>query len=145
MTPLVSDLQRDEGWRASIYDDANGQPIKPGVTVHGHPTIAWGFALDVAPLTQTEALPILTSRAAAAMNGLISAASWVASLSEPRQRALGNMAYNLGITGLMKFDNFMGLMQRGDFEEAADDLATTAWYGQVGGRAKRIQTLIKNG
>ncbi len=142
---LVSDLQRDEGWRGFLYDDANGAPIRPGTAVHGHPTIAWGFALDVAPLTQNEALPILTGRALSVVNGLRSAASWIAGLSEPRQRALSNMAYQLGVTGLLKFNTFMSLMEHGQFDQAADDLETTAWYGQSGDRAKRIQMLIRNG
>lgn len=145
MALLLQDLERDEGFRAFLYDDANDTPIRPGVTVKGHPTAGIGFALDVSPLTLQECLPILAGRASAAMNGLLSASSWVADLSEPRQRALYNMAYQLGVTGLLKFNTFMSLMQQGQFDEAADDLVTTKWYTQSGNRAKRIQTLIRSG
>ncbi len=142
---LIANLETDEGFRGYLYDDANGHKIGPGVIVRGHPTCGYGFALDVSPLTQSEALGILSSRATDAYNTLLVAAPWVAELSEPRQRALANMAYNLGVTGLLKFDTFMALMQKGNFADAADDLTKTVWAGQVGARARRIQSLIENG
>lgn len=142
---LVSDLQRDEGWSGHLYDDASGAKIGPGSRVLGHPTAAWGFALDVAPLTQTEALPILQSRALTVIDNLASALPWIATLSEPRQRALGNMAFNLGIAGLRKFTQFLGFMQAGQFDQAADDLEQTPWAKQVGNRAARIISTIRSG
>lgn len=142
---LVSDLQRDEGWRGYLYDDATGKKIVPGAMVQGHPTCGWGFALDVAPLTQAEAAPILAARALAVVSGLLAAIPWMASLSEPRQRAMNNMAYNLGVAGLLKFDTFLSLMEQGKFDEAADDLEGTAWYSQVGDRSKRIGSIIRSG
>ncbi len=140
---LISDLQRDEGWRAYLYDDANGNPVKPGITVRGHPTIGYGFALDVSPLTMSEALPILESRAAQKWLEVQAMISWVPVLPENIQRALTNMAYNMGTTKLLTFTTFLGLLQQGKYEEAADDIAGTAWFKQVGERALRIQELIK--
>lgn len=145
ITLLVSDLQSDEGWRGYLYDDATGNKIVPGIRVQGHPTIAWGFALDVAPLTQAEALPILTSRAKTVANGLLSAFPWMASLSEPRQRAIANMAYNLGLHGEEQFVQFLGFMKAGQFDAAADDLEKTLWYKQVGDRGVRIVATIRSG
>lgn len=142
---LVSDLQRDEGFREYLYDDETGNKIVPGIRIQGHPTAAFGFALDVAPLTQTESLPILTSRASTAVSGLLAALPWIASLSEPRQRALANMAYNLGVHGVLKFTQFLAFMQTGEFDKAADDLALTPWASQVGARAVRIIATIRTG
>lgn len=142
---LVSDLQRDEGWRSYLYDDATGGKIGPGSFVRGNPTIGYGFALNVAPFTTEEALSILRGRASAVVAALVAALPWMDILSEPRQRALGNMAYNMGAAGLQKFDTFLGLMKQGQFGEAADDLEKTAWYSQVGDRAKRIVEIIRTG
>lgn len=142
---LVSDLEQDEGFRPFLYDDANDTSIRPGVTVRGHPTIAYGFALDVAPLTQAESLPILTSRATAVANALASGLPWMATLSEPRQRALCNMSYNLGVAGLLKFTQFLGFMQSGQFDQAADDLEATPWFRQIGQRGIRIVATIRTG
>ncbi len=143
MDKLLSDLQMDEGWRPFLYDDANSQHIVPGVKVVGHPTCAWGFALDVSPLTQSEAMPILESRASHKYDELRIAIPWIDQLPEPSQRALTNMAYNMGVTKLLTFHIFLSLMQQHQFEQAANDLEGTAWFHQVGARATRIQTLIK--
>lgn len=142
---LIFDLETDEGFRGRPYDDATGQNIGPGSKVVGHITVGYGFALDVSPLTQSEALTILSGRATDAFNTLLIAAPWISDLSEPRQRAMTNMAYNLGVAGLLKFNTFMRLMQEGAFAQAANDLAGTTWASQVGTRAQRIQTLIQNG
>lgn len=142
---LVSDLQRDEDWRGFLYDDATGGKIGPGSFVRGNPTIGYGFALNVAPLTQSESLPILNVRAQAVIANLLIALPWMISLSEPRQRALNNMAYNMGVAGLSKFGAFLGLMKQGKFADAADDLQKTAWYSQVGDRSKRIAAVIRTG
>lgn len=140
---LTSDLQRDEGWRAAAYDDATGAPIRPGYTVKGHVTVGYGFALDVAPMTQVEAMPILRGRAQDAYDTMVKAEPWIADLPEPCQRAIGNMSYNLGPTKLLGFGTFLGYMRQGQFAAAADSLVSTKWYGQVGNRAARICALIK--
>lgn len=142
---LAADLQRDEGWKNFLYDDANGAKIVPGYTVKGHATAAWGFALDVSPLTQEEALPILRSRAQGYYDTLVKAEPWVAGLPEPVQRGLSNMAYNMGVTGLLKFNTFLDLLKAGQYVAAGEDLAQTKWAGQVGDRASRVVALIEQG
>lgn len=140
---LISDLQRDEGWIPYLYDDANGKRVVPGYTMIGHPSICWGFALDVSPFTMSEALPILESRAQDKWTEIQSRLPWASTVPENIQRALTNMAYQMGTSGLMKFNDFLGLLQAGKYDEAADDLESTAWFRQSGQRGPRIQTLIR--
>ena len=144
LTFLVNDLKRDEGFKP-LYDDATGQPIIPGYTLVGHPTAGFGFALDVAPLTIAESLPVLTSRAASVDYSLQTALPWARTLSEPRQRALTNMAYNLGVSGLLKFVTFLEYMKAYEFDKAADDLEGTLWFKQVGSRGVRLSDMIRKG
>jgi len=150
LVKLVADLQPEEGFkvingRPVLYDDANGHPIVPGYTLVGHPTAGYGFALDVSPLTQAESLPILASRAAAVDAKIQADLPWVKNLDEPRQRALSDMAYNLGAHGLESFATFLGLVESGAYDAAADDLETTAWYKEVGSRGIRLAGVIRNG
>jgi GH24 family phage-related lysozyme (muramidase) len=147
---LVADLQGDEGFklingRPALYDDATRKAVVPGYTLVGHPTGGYGFALDVSPLTQAESLPILTSRAAAIDAKLQADLPWVADLPEPIQRALADMAYNLGDHGEEQFTTFLGLVQAGQYGTAADDLMTTPWYKQVGTRGVRLVSVIRSG
>ena len=141
---LISDLQRDEGWRERLYDDANGQPVVPGYRLVGHPTIAFGFALDVSPFTFAEAMPILEGRSQKAWDECQIAFPWIKAEPEPVQRALANMCYNMGLKTLQQFTTFLGLLEHGEYESAAKDLEGTLWYRQVGARALRIQALIRS-
>ena len=129
-----------EGWRAVIYDDGTGKPITKGTIVRGVPTLGAGLT---GPFTRDELMPITRSRAQAYWETLEKALPWVSDLNEPRQQALGEMAYNLGVTDLLKFNTFLGLMQAGQYDAAADDLGQTLWAKQVGVRAARICALIK--
>lgn len=145
LAKLVTDLRPEEGFRSFLYDDANGKPIVPGYRLVGHPTAGYGFALDVSPLTEAESLPILAARAAAVDAVLQNDLPWVKSLDEPRQRALADMAYNLGDRGLESFTTFLALVEAREWDAAADDLGKTSWYNQVGSRAIRIAGIIRNG
>ena len=54
------------------------------------------------------------------------------------QIVLIDMAYNLGIYGLMAFNTFLGYIKQGDIASAIDDLKNnTEWYKQVPDRANR--------
>jgi len=140
---LITELQVDEGWRPFLYDDANGNKVTPGYRLEGHPTIGWGFAFDVSPLTMSEAIPILENRASQKWVEVQELLPWAAVLPEDIQRALSNMAYNMGTETLATFTTFLSLLQAGKYSEAADDLKTTLWAKQTGNRALRIIALIK--
>lgn len=142
---LLAQLKLDEGFRGYIYDDATSKPLRPGMTCVGHPTAGYGLALDVDPLTEPEASDLLASRMDLMVTRLQVALPWIDGLSDGRQRALYDMAYQLGVTGLQAFGTFIGLMQTGNFSSAADDLETTAWHKESGDRAVRIESQIRGG
>lgn len=72
-----------------------------------------------------------------------------------RAEALLDMAYNMGVgrqphggskgCGLLGFYAFLPRMECGDFEAAANGLVRTAWYRQVGRRARMIAQQIRTG
>jgi lysozyme len=142
---LLADLENDEGYRIEPYDDATGKSILPGSSVKGNVTLLFGWCPAKHPLSLDRAKVVLGWLADDVTELLVEVLPWINTLSDARQRALTNMAYNLGVSGLLKFDQFLSLLQQDKCEEAADDLATSVWFSQVGDRAKRIQTLIRNG
>lgn len=141
---LFSDLLKDEGFKPFLYDDANGHIIGPGSQVVGNPTIGIGWNCSAEPLSMDRAEIILGWFVDDVINALYPAISWISSCPEAIQRVLVDMAYNLGVNGLLKFNTFLGLIRSGKYTEAADDLKTTLWYHQVGDRAKRIESTIRN-
>jgi len=140
---LMADLERDEGYRPLMYDDSTGRQWLPGAKILGWPTIGIGWNVAVTPLSLERARIVLGWMVDDKLGPINAALPWLSGLTEPRQRAIANLAYNLGVTGLLKFDTFLSLMKSGRYEEAADDLENTAWWKQVGERGPRIQALIK--
>ena len=131
---IEADLERDEGYRQHPYKDTAGKL-----------TIGIGLNLTDVGLTHDEALSILRGRVSgldAQLDGLL---PWYDDLSEPRQRALVNMAFNLGVNGLMGFRDMIEALKDRDYESAAAEALASKWAGQVGIRAVRIATLIKDG
>lgn len=140
---LLAGLEQEEGYRPLLYDDATGRQVLKGSVLVGNPTIGIGWDVAATPISLARARIILGWMVDDKIGPLAAAAPWISDMSEPRQRALADMAYQLGVTGLLKFNTFMSLMQAGQYDQAAEDLETTAWWDQVGERGPKIQALIK--
>jgi lysozyme len=141
---MEQELIRDEGSVAQVYDDATGNLIKPGSTVRGNPTVGVGINL-LAGLLPDEITYLLGNRIAVAAGELDEQLPWWENLDPVRQRVLINMAFNLGINGLLEFPNFLAAMQAGNWQEAAQQMQASQWWNQVGQRAVRLQYMVLNG
>lgn len=139
---MISELQRDEGNRLSVYDDATGKPIVRGYTLQGHPTIGVGRALDVRGISADEALVLLKNDINAFTLGLQQAYRWFNSLDDVRQRALVNMAFNLGLGGLAGFQQMLKAIEARDWQAAADAMKASRWFSQVGDRGERLHSAM---
>lgn len=142
---LISNLERDEAYRAVVYDDANGKPIVPGTTVIGHPTTGIGWALDVTPLTHDRAQIICGWEVDDKAKELFQVLPWAGTLDEVRCRALMNMVFNLGLAGLLGFHNTLTAIQGSHWADAAAGIRASKWYHQVGARAERIARAFETG
>ena len=70
---------------------------------------------------------------------------WFEDLDEVRQRVLVNMCFNLGIGGLSEFKNMLAAVEGGNYEEAAEQMASSRWATQVGDRATRLIAMMRTG
>ena len=127
MTLLEADLTTDEGIR-----------YKPYVDTTGNLTIGVGRNLTVNGITVGEMNLMLTNDIGMAVAGLDAHLSWWRDLDQPRQRVMINLAFNMGVNELETFGTFLSLMQAKNYDGAANDLAGTLWYGQVGQRGARM-------
>lgn len=62
-----------------------------------------------------------------------------------RAEALLDMAYNMGLSGLLGFYSTLPLIEREEYEAAARNLVQSKWYKQVGRRARTVCAMIKDG
>lgn len=49
-----------------------------------------------------------------------------------------NMAYNMGVKGLLSFKNTLQFIKAGNYEQAARNMEKSLWYRQTGNRAKEL-------
>lgn len=124
---------KNEGLRTKIYTDTTG-----------HPTWGYGWNLNIG-IPQPIAAYALNYFLQDNYRELLAHAPWIADLSNNRQTALLDMAYNLGIQGLFGLYSFMGYCQKGLWADANQDLRRTAYARQVGGRALRNAQMIEEG
>lgn len=131
---LERQLTRDEGVRRVLYADSRGVP-----------TIGIGHNLRDRPLSDRAIRTILEDDVAETEAELVARLPWVAALSEPRRGAFLNLAFNLGVGGLLGFVRMLGAAQAGRWDDASRELLTSAYADQVGPRASRLaQQLAEN-
>jgi len=70
---------------------------------------------------------------------------WVKDIDPPRQAVLVNMAFNLGVSGLLGFTNTLAFVRSKDYERAADNMLDSKWAKQVGQRADRLAQQMRTG
>ena len=68
---------------------------------------------------------------------------WWKDLSQTRRHVLVDMAFNLGIFGLLKFQNTLKAIQEERWADAAVEMLDSRWSQQVGQRAKTLAKMME--
>ena len=143
---LIAELKIEEGVRFVVYDDGTGKVIVPGTHVVGNPTVGIGHALNLNPFTAEETTTICGWDIDKKTPEIYATWPWLANLSVPRQDAIADLAFNMGVAKLKLFVTFLAMLEAGNCAGAAADLAATLWAQEVGpDRSSRIEGLIRNG
>jgi lysozyme len=143
---LLADLRRDEGEALHAYsDDPADAPVL--ANLKGYLTIGVGVLIDQrrgGGITAEESELLLRHRIDRCIVGLDRALPWWRHLlSDDRQRALLNMAYQLGVDGLLEFHHATAALEAGDYAAAASHFLDSKWARQTPARAERVVNLIR--
>ena len=65
-------------------------------------------------------------------------------LPEEVKLIIANMMFNMGLTRLTKFKKMKAAVEKGDFEEAANQMHDSKWRKQVPNRAERLINRMRN-
>jgi len=133
---IYTQLERDEGLRLKPYRDTVGKL-----------TIGVGRNLDDVGISVDEAYYLLKNDVQTTIDALHEKLPWTYNpgLSNPRFYVLVNMAFNLGVSGLLGFRRFFAAVEAGDWEEAAMEMLDSKWAAQVGNRAHRLAKQMRSG
>lgn len=70
---------------------------------------------------------------------------WLANLDDVRQAVFTNMAFQLGVAGLLSFRNTLACAERGDWAGTAKCMLDSKWARQTPERARRLAKQIETG
>lgn len=130
---LRAQLREHEGVRLFPYTDTVGKM-----------TIGCGRNLTDNGISQATCDQMLDEDIGHALDGLHTF-SWFSELDDVRQRALIDLAFNVGLTRLHGFRLMLAAIESGDYEEAAKQMLTSRWASQVGQRAVRLAGMMASG
>lgn len=98
--------------------------------------------LKVHGITQSQADYLLSNDMGYFSTELYNHVVWFKTLHETVKIVLINMAFNLGVNGLLGFHTTLGLIQSGNYIEASKQMLNSKWAVQVGDRAKRLSKIL---
>jgi lysozyme len=123
-----------------------GVRLKPYRCIAGKLTLGIGRNLDDSGISQTEAYVLLENDILNCERQLLDEIPEIYnSLNEVRKSVLLNMCFNLGIGGLLSFNNTLAFVAAGDWERAANSMLASKWAKQVGRRAIELSELMRKG
>ncbi len=134
---LTTQLRRDEGEVLHAYQDHLG-----------FWTIGIGRLIDKRKgggLTKDEAAYLLQNDIAKFTTTLRTRLPWFDQLDEARQGVLANMAFQMGVEGLLGFKNTLAMIQRGEYDAAANAMMQSKWATQTPQRAARLSKQMRTG
>ncbi len=136
MSNLIEMLKRHEGVRSHVY-----------LCSAGYETIGVGrnIADSGLGLSDDEIDYLLANDIKRVREELEDNYFWFGALNEPRQDAMIDICFNLGLTRLRGFVNALEAMSREQFDIAADEFMDSRWATQVGNRANEITEMIRTG
>jgi len=134
---LLEELIRDEGVVPHAYQDSEG-----------FWTIGVGRLIDKrrgGKLSDDEIEYLLINDVTRVVAELDRRLPWWRELDPVRRRVIVNMAFNLGVTGLLGFRNTLAHVRAGRWEAASRGMLASKWARQVKGRAVRLAKMMREG
>lgn len=136
MKQATNQIKQHEGLVLHAYDDHLG-----------YATIGYGRLIDKRKgggITEQEAQYLLNNDIAKVYDSLNQALPFFKSLSEPRQGVLINMAFQLGVAGLLKFKRTLSLIESGDYQGASENMLKSLWAQQTPNRANEMAQQMRD-
>jgi len=133
ISSLKGELKRDEGFEPRVYTCSAGKQ-----------TIGYGWNFEDNDLPVRIANELLEY---AIMEKIVQLSNhqWFCELDDARKKLITNMAFNIGVNGVLRFKKMIAAIEAKDYDLAADEMKDSKWYKQVGDRAKRLVVVMKRG
>lgn len=132
MTDLLKSIIENEGFSHVAYPDplSGGKPYTFG---HG-----------LTYISHEESVYCVRNRIKMIDDQLNIALSFYKNLSQSVKDVLIEMAYQMGLDGLLKFKTTLHLISKGDYSSASLSMLDSKWFKQTPKRAKKLSDKLRN-
>lgn len=120
---LIEDIKQEEGFSGTVYK-----------CTEGFDTVGYGSRM---PITKEEAELLLEYRLKA-MKAQLTGYLYDIDIKDEALDILFNMAYQLGVKGVLNFKNMIKALKDNDYKEASIQMLDSLWAKQTPNRAKRL-------
>lgn len=109
-------------------------------------TIGYGRCIEMIGVSLEEANFLLSNDIAVSL-AQAQAQSWyqIVSQNDPRCRAIVEIIFNLGLAKFEQFINAIAALNKGDWENSANEFENSAWFREVGQRGEELVEMIRSG
>ena len=141
---MLAQLERHEGRKLEAYKCTAGV-LTVGI---GHNCLAWPVkgvtkvGDRISPEKCQELFCLDVGRVEVMLENSL---PWVKQLNSARYAVLLNMAFNLGIAGLLSFKLTLEHVRKSEYTQAAAAMLQSKWAEQVKGRAKELSKQMESG
>ena len=140
----LAQLKRHEGERLTAYLDTVGI-LTVGVGHNCKASPVPGVEKPGDRITQEVSNRLFFEDVQKHEHQILKSLPWISGLVAPRQAVLFNMAFNLGVAGLLSFKNTLSLIEQGKYLAASDAMLKSKWATQVKGRAVELAEQMRTG
>lgn len=143
---LLDTIARQEGFRPDVYKDTRGYwTVGIGALVTKDDCSAEeASAMCGAPWTYALAEQRMGTHVAEVEAELAAKLPWFAGLPDLPRWGLTDMAYQLGVRGVLMFAHMLGALEAGDYAKAERDALNSLWAHQTPNRAREVAAWIGN-
>lgn len=146
---LIEQLKIDEGFSSVVYKcPAGANSIGYGYNLDSNSLhlssleINHAFRNGMGEVEAERILLLMVKKTVEELKRIFS--NWN-TISKPRQDALTNMCFNLGVTRFLKFKKMIVLVEDNDFVAASKEGLNSLWAKQLPARSKRVMGLLISG
>lgn len=134
---LLNSIKQHEGFVPYAYQDSRG-----------YWTIGYGTLIDKrgGGITEEEGQYLLNNQLNAKLEELDTEIPWWRLLDDPRQNVIAEMAYQMGVEGLLGFQKMLMYLKAKQYENAAAEGLDSEWARtQSPARAKELMQIMATG
>ena len=128
---LIDNIKISEGYRSKVYK-----------CTAGYDTIGYGFAIKDLEHDEDICDMILEWKVAKLVERLESNLPYLPSLPKEVQDVLIEMAYQMGVSGLLKFKKTLMYIETKDYKDASVEMLDSRWAKQTPNRAKKLSDIM---